>query len=84
MFTAAIFMIVPNYIRERRRTEWEKLERETSHERLLTLGKKTDREVGEDGVTGRRAPRRALDVTSTGCYTVHWQIEFQFKKCKKK
>ena len=25
-------------IRERRITEWEKLERETNHERLLTLG----------------------------------------------
>ena len=27
-------------IRERRETEWEKLERETNHERLLTLGNK--------------------------------------------
>ena len=37
-------------IRERRRTEWEKLERETNHERLLTLGNKqrvAEGEVGE-------------------------------------
>ena len=27
-------------IRERRGTEWEKLEREANHERLLTLGNK--------------------------------------------
>ena len=28
------------FIRERRGTEWEKLERETNHERFLTLGNK--------------------------------------------
>ena len=43
-------------IRERRRTEWEKLERETNHDRLLTLGNKqriVEREVGRgNGVTG--------------------------------
>ena len=31
-------MIVKGTIREKRGTEWEKLERETNHERLLTLG----------------------------------------------
>ena len=42
-------------IRERRRTEWEKLERETNHERLLTLGNKVlqkGRWVGGVGATG--------------------------------
>ena len=41
--------IVKGTIRERRRTEWEKLERETNHERLLTLGNEqrvADGEVG--------------------------------------
>ena len=36
-------------IRERRENEWEKLERETNHERLLTLGNEhrvVEREVG--------------------------------------
>ena len=43
-------------IRERRRTEWEKLERVTKHERLLTLGNEqgvVEGEVGQgNGVTG--------------------------------
>ena len=45
-------------IRERRENEWEKLEREKNHERLLTLGNKqrvAEGEVGgewENGVTG--------------------------------
>ena len=46
---------VKGIIRERRGTEWEKLERETNHERLLTLGntKGCGRGGGgEDGVTG--------------------------------
>ena len=67
-------------IRERRRTEWEKLERETNHQRLLTLGNKglqKRRWVEEwgDWVTGIR---RALDGMSTGYYTICWQIEFKF------
>ena len=36
-------------VRERRETEWENLERETNHERLLTLGKEhgvVEEEVG--------------------------------------
>ena len=38
-------------VRERRRTEWEKLERETDHEKLLTLGNEqwvAEGEVGEE------------------------------------
>ena len=38
-------------IRERRGTEWEKLEREINHERLLILGKK--QRVVEGSVEGR-------------------------------
>ena len=34
---------------ERRGTEWEKLERETNHERLLTLGNKQKVVEGEVG-----------------------------------
>ena len=40
---------------ERRKNEWEISERETEHERLLTLGKEqgvVEREVGGNGVTG--------------------------------
>ena len=37
------------FIRERRGTEWEKLERETNHERLLTLGNKQRVVEGEVG-----------------------------------
>ena len=37
-------------IKERRGTEWEKLERETNHERLLTLGNK--QRVAEGDVGG--------------------------------
>ena len=37
-------------IRERRRTEWGKLERETNHERLLTLG--NEQRVVEEEVDG--------------------------------
>ena len=36
-------------IRERRGTEWEKLERETNHKRLLTLGNKLRVAAGEVG-----------------------------------
>ena len=36
-------------IRERRGNEWEKLERETNHERLLTMGN----EQVEEGELGR-------------------------------
>ena len=36
------------------------------------------------GVTGWQAPRWALDVMSTGCYSICWQIELQFKKGKKR
>ena len=36
-------------IRERRGTEWEKLERETNHERLLTLGNEQRVVEGEMG-----------------------------------
>ena len=35
-----LYKIVKEIIRERRKTEWEKLEREINHERLLTLGNK--------------------------------------------
>ena len=38
-------------MRERKGTEWEKPERETSHEGLLTLGNKL-RVAEGDGVTG--------------------------------
>ena len=37
-------------IREIRGTEWEKLERETNHERLLTLGNKQRVVEGKAGV----------------------------------
>ena len=37
-------------IRERRETEWEKLEKETNHERLLTLG--NEQRVGKGEVGG--------------------------------
>ena len=60
-------------IRERRGTEWEKLERETNHERLLTLGTKQRVREGE-------MERRALDGMSTGYYTVRRQIKFKLKK----
>ena len=36
-------------IRERRGTEWEKLERETNHEILLTLGNEHRVAEGEEG-----------------------------------
>ena len=36
-------------IREKRETEWEKLESETNHEKLLTLGKKQRVVEGEMG-----------------------------------
>ena len=36
-------------IRERRGTEWGKLEKETNHERLLTLGNKQGVVEGEEG-----------------------------------
>ena len=36
-------------LREKRGTEWEKLERETNHERLLTLGNKQNVAEGEVG-----------------------------------
>ena len=38
-------------IRERRGTEWEKLKRETNHERVLTLG--NEQRVAEGEVGGR-------------------------------
>ena len=41
--------MVKGIIRERRGTEWEKLERETNHERLLTLGNKQRVVEGEVG-----------------------------------
>ena len=28
--------------------------------------------------------KKILDGMSTGCYTIHWQIEFKFLKSKKK
>ena len=40
---------IRNRERERRGTEWEKLERETNHERLLTLGNKQRVAEGEMG-----------------------------------
>ena len=43
--------IVKGTIRERRETEWGKLERKTNHERLLTLGK--NQRVAEGEVGGR-------------------------------
>ena len=58
-------------IREGRGTEWEKLERETNHERLLTLKSKQGLQkwwqVGGWGnwVMGIK---RSCDVMSTGCY----------------
>ena len=36
-------------IRERRRTDWEKLKRVTNHERLLTLGNELGVVEGEEG-----------------------------------
>ena len=36
-------------IRKRRENEWEKLEREANHERLLTLGNKQEVVEGEVG-----------------------------------
>ena len=36
-------------IRERRENEWEKLERETKHERLLTLGDEQGEMEGDAG-----------------------------------
>ena len=39
-----------DYIKERRETGWEELERETNHERLLTLGNK--QRVAEGDVGG--------------------------------
>ena len=56
---------------ERRKNEWEISERETEHERLLTLGNEqgvVEREVGRgwgDWVMGTEG---ALDGMSTGCY----------------
>ena len=46
--------IVKGTIRERRETEWGKLERKTNHERLLTLGNKglQKRRRVRDRVTG--------------------------------
>ena len=41
--------IVKRIIRERRGTKWEKLERETNHERFLTLGNKQRVAEGEWG-----------------------------------
>ena len=62
---------------ERRKNEWEISERETEHERLLTLGNELGVVEGEVGVTGWQALRWALDGMSTGCYTICWQIELQ-------
>ena len=39
-------------VKERRGTEWEKLERETNHERLLTLGNKHKVAEGKEGRVG--------------------------------
>ena len=67
-------------IGESRENEWEKSERVTKHERLLTLGNgqgMVEREVGGgwgDWVTGTD---RALGGMSTGCYTICWQIKLQ-------
>ena len=71
---------------ERRKNEWEISERETEHERLLTLGNEqgvVEREGdGGDWVAGTEG---ALDGRSPGFYAVCWQIDLQFKKiCKKK
>ena len=62
---------------QRRKNEWEISERETEHERLLTLGIEREvvkSEVGGGGVTGRRAHRGAQDGKSTGCYFICWHI----------
>ena len=41
--------IVKGIIEERRENEWKKLERETKHERLLTLGNEQMKVEGEVG-----------------------------------
>ena len=67
-------------IGERRENEWEISEKETNHERLLTLGntqRVVEGEMGrglDDWVTGTEG---ALDGMSTGCYTICWQIKLQ-------
>ena len=43
------YKIVKGIIKERRGTEWEKSERETNHERLLTLGDQQGIVEGEEG-----------------------------------
>ena len=65
---------------ERRKNEWEISERETEHERLLTLGNElgvVEGEVAEGGGDWVTGLRWALDGMSTGCYSICWQIEHQ-------
>ena len=65
----------------RRKNTWEISERETEHDRLITLGN----ELGGDGrggglrvgVTGLRALTGALNGMSTGSYSLCWKIEQQ-------
>ena len=56
-------------IEERRENEWEKSERVTKHERLLTLENEQEIVEGDmgDGVTGGQALREALNGMSTEC-----------------
>ena len=49
--------------------EWEKSERETNHERLLTLG--SGRGCGQ----GVWVLREALDGMSTGCYMLKIELK---------
>ena len=69
--------IVKEIIRKRRGTEWEKLERKTNHERLLTLGNKQRAAEGEVGrgmgklVIGIK---KAHDEMSTGHCTMRQQL----------
>ena len=60
-------------LRERRGTEWERLEREANNERLLTLGNK-----GLWKGNWVTALRRAHDEMTTGSYTICRQIAFKF------
>ena len=72
-------------IREKRGTEWEKLERETNHDRLLTLGNEqrvVEGEVGGgmgDGHWGGHSMGWALSVI---LYVGKWN--FNKNKWKKK
>ena len=63
---------------ERRKNEWEMSERETEHERLLTLGNElrvVEGEVGRGGGDWVAGTELGTDGMSTGYYSICWQIE---------